>query len=281
MLSGLYKRKRPTNPCGARPNGPNDELEALKAEARMRAWKALQELTMAGGHTISATVEVCEQVPAGSVTASADRPMETDAQSIQTIADWGDDGVSWAWAHPFTGMRQTDTKWPSHLQDLLAADPQGFVTEVVIYASRVAFTVRYDEPKPATPPTPPAAVQPAAELSDLEALKIEVSNFIDIETGNPAPKATALALLDIAQSMRGFLNMLKGKPWFADMDGEPGYRNLGDSLPSAYPPEPPPMVCTCTGDGLFSDGSPCVCPEGTARKRAAEVKKRAENASYS
>jgi hypothetical protein len=33
-------------------------------------------------------------------------------------------------------------------------------------------------------------------------------------------------------------------------------------------------VCTCAGDGLKPDGTPCVCAEGQAKKRAAAVASR-------
>ena len=245
------------------------ELEALKAEARLRAWEELQSTsgipTPGSPLTVPLpAVVVCEQIHAGSVTQSGD---QMDPEAIKALDAWDD--FQWAWAHPLTGLRQTQTKWPSHLKDVLASDPVGFTAEVLVYASRPAFTVMYGDSKPEAPPIwdwNPPPISGEIPGADLQALRIEVQNFIDLEGGNPAPKVTALALLDIAQSLRTLISGATVNEVIARQKLET-FNEYFEAL------EP---VCQCIGDGLLPDGSPCVCPEGMARKRAQAVKQHAE-----
>ena len=240
-----------------------DDILRLQEEARRRAWEALQS-TPDGMQE----VQICEQITCGSITQQSFA--NVDLSEVRKV-QWDLERIEFAFCHPLTGARVITSEWPSYLKDVLAEDPVGFISEVVIYASRPAFTVHRSDPEP--PPQPdPAAAREHPELDDLDALHQQVSSFIDIEQGNPAPKATALALIDIARSLR---------------------RLLGEFTP----PEPPPFrlpqrtqaealadydftwdklkaVCTCTGDGLTADGAYCVCPAGMQRKRAAAVTNR-------
>ncbi len=231
------------------------ELGPLRIEARRRAWQSLQD----DPETPLDEVQIYEQVGAGSVTQESQYEMgRSELTRGAAGADWEAASYQFAFAQPITGLRTITEQWPAYLKEVLA-DPQlGFISEVVIYASRPAFIVHRSDPEP--PPQPePAAAREHPELDDLDALHQQVSNFIDIEQGNPAPKATALALIDIARSLRRLLG-----------EFTPPNLPTGQSLEDAAW-RGIQALCTCTGDGLTADGAYCVCPAGMARKRAAAV----------
>ena len=170
------------------------ELARLRAEAKARVWEELQSDSVPTPYDWY----VWEQVPMGTVTASGD---EIDSSKIDNSYNM------FAWCDPLNGKRALSEQWPSHLKEILKADKSGFASEVVVYATREAFTVSRDEPKPEMPAPPPTVNRTSphplpAEFADLEALAEEVSRFIDLDSGHPGPKVTALALLDIAASLR-------------------------------------------------------------------------------
>jgi hypothetical protein len=246
---------REQTPQIAFPYRPN-ELEALRHEAFRRAWQSLQDDPQAPPE-----VEICEQIRVGSVTQESESIV--DLSEIMH-AEWNQQDCLFAFSHPVNGLRITAIEWPGYLKEVLAADPIGFISEVAIYASRPAFTIHRTDPAPNAPEPVPGREHP--ELDDLEAIHREVADFIDLDGGNPAPKATALALIDIARSLR---------------------RLLGEFTPPVPPPDwsqMPAMTpfCTCTGDGLIGTGDGyCVCPTGQARRRAAAVAERpAEGNTY-
>ena len=215
-----------------------------------------------------ARVQVHEQIPAGSINTDGD---SVDPRAV-LAAGWSENSYGFAYADPKTGQRQVVTSWPSGLQEL--SDPEGIAQSVIVYASRIAFTVKREDPQPEMPELAPSFDPPPAESSPLEDLRREVLDFTRLENEDPAPRATALALIDIAQCLRVLLG--RGTD-----DAEPKVE-FTRLFPNAYGsytattslPVSEDQLCVCTGDGLKPDGTPCVCAEGQARKRKAAVKER-------
>jgi hypothetical protein len=223
------------------------ELGPLRQEARRRAWESLQ-----ADPEQSPAVEVYEQIRAGRVSAQ----MESDIDLIELMrAGWNQEDCDFAFCDPATGNRHIVGEWPGYLKEVLANDPSGSISEVIIYATRPAFIVKRDDPAP--PALDPIQGREHPELDDLELIHREVANFMDLDGGSPAPKATALALIDIARSLRRLLGEFTPPP--------PDWSQM---------PKEPIEICTCTGDGLTADGAYCVCPTGMQRKRAAAVASR-------
>jgi hypothetical protein len=223
----------------------NADLERIKQEARALVWQELQAAAPEHLH-----VNVHEQIPAGSVSTDGD---SVDPRAV-LAAGWPETSYSFAYTDPTTGQRCIWRSWPGFLTGMLGND---LAQSVIVYASRFAFAVTRDEIQPEAPLFPEPSEAPA-ESSPLEDLRREVLDFTRLENEDPAPRATALALLDIAQSVRKLIGN-------ADVNSAPNYLT---------PPLEPDEVCTCTGDGLKPDGSPCVCAKGQAKKRAAEVASR-------
>ena len=265
------------------------ELARLRAEAKARVWEELQSDSVPTPYDWY----VWEQVPMGTVTASGD---EIDSSKIDNSYNM------FAWCDPLNGKRALSEQWPSHLKEILKADKSGFASEVVVYATREAFTVSRDEPKPEMPAPPPKVNRTSphplpAEFADLEALAEEVSRFIDLDSGHPGPKVTALALLDIAASLREIVmhqtRRRKQSRWtrfwtvvfafFSAPEGE----TIKVPVDFEEEPDSPEFAaamkeagksfeyCTCTGDGVRENGEFCSCPEGAAKKRKQAVETRA------
>jgi hypothetical protein len=260
------------------------DLRAITQEAFFRAWKTLQSDPNAGG--FYGEIEIFKQIRAGRVTAE----LESDIDLIELMqSGWKQEDCAFAFCDPVTGARIVKPEWPGYLKEVLANNPGDSVSEVVIYATRYDFVVKRTDPKglgdfAATheyPDTdPPAAAREHPELDDLELIHQEVANFIDLEGGNPAPRATALALIDIARSLRRLLGEFTPPepdelPRFS---GQWGNRTQAEALQHFDETwDKLQAVCTCTGDGLTADGAYCVCPAGQARKRAAAVASRPES----
>ena len=240
-----------------------DDILRLQEEARRRSWESLQTDSrpfVSAERQAADAVQICEQIPCGSITQQSFA--NVDLSEVRKV-QWDLERIEFAFCHPLTGARVVTSEWPSFLKDVLAEGPVGFISEVVIYASRPAFTVHRSDPEP--PPQPePAAAREHPELDDLDALHQEVVNFIDIEGGSPAPRATALALIDIARSMRRLFGEFSPPP-AGNLTSTPITNSMYERLTE---------VCTCTGDGLTADGAYCVCPAGMQRKRAAAVTNR-------
>jgi hypothetical protein len=247
------------------------ELGPLRQEARRRAWQSLQD----DPQTPSDEVQIYEQIRAGSVTQESDSNIDL---SEVMRAEWNQEDCQFAFSHPVNGLRIVAAEWPGYLKEVLAADPVGFISEVAIYASRPAFTVKRTDPAPNAAEPVPGREHP--ELDDLEAIHQEVADFIDLDGGNPAPKATALALIDIARSLRRLLGEFTPPPPSPVDDDQASRHPYGSASHEfsasilAANPLWSDMVCTCIGDGLTADGAYCVCPAGMQRKRAAAVASR-------
>jgi hypothetical protein len=236
-------------------NDPAD-LERIKQEARALVWQELQAAAPEHLH-----VNVHEQIPAGSVSTDGD---SVDPRAV-LAAGWPETSYSFAYTDPTTGQRCIWRSWPGFLTGMLGND---LAQSVIVYASRFAFAVTRDEIQPEAPLFPEPSEAPA-ESSPLEDLRREVLDFTRLENEDPAPRATALALIDIAQSLRVLLG--RGTD---NAEPKVEFTRLFPNADDVYTVPELEEVCTCAGDGLKPDGTPCVCAEGQAKKRAAEVASR-------
>ena len=173
---------------------PTVPLALLEEQARRRTWLEVNEPGCK-----EAGVNVYRQEVFGQVTAEGDH---VELPPGIPPGEAANEYPQFAWAHPVTGIRQFSDSWPSFLKDEIAG--QDNVSAVVIYGQKFAFQVTYVDPEPPEPaPVVPTAT-PASSTA-LDTLREQVENFVDLDNSNPAPKATALALIDIAQSLRMLL----------------------------------------------------------------------------
>jgi hypothetical protein len=248
------------------------EVQALRQEATRRVWETVQLAPRPSSEVVPVPPQPCneiqvyEQIRAGRVTAQ----MESDIDLIELMqAGWNQEDCQFAFCNHISGARMVTDEWPGYLKELLAQGPSDSVSEVIIYATRPAFVVKRSDPPPPIP-EPPEPTAREMGLDDLELIHQEVSSFTRLEADDPAPRATALALIDIARSLRRLLG-----EFTPPEPQEFPVPHLDRHVPMTGPPILAGFeICTCTGDGLTADGAYCVCPAGQARKRAAAVASR-------
>ena len=243
----------------ANPIDGSREQDDSEQSAKLRVWEELQNTTLE-------VVIVYEQREAGKVTVSN---MEC---AWGTKCDWKP--VEFGFCHPMSGQRLISAHWPGGLiQDALKAQNEAgtLVADdgVIVYWQRPAFRVFRDDPRPALAP-PPVDVPklPRSPLKDLESQLTAISVSPRDEPGLAIAKITALAMLDIAESLhlvlRGTVEEnLKSLASETTAESLKRFDETWDWFTA--------KLCTCTGDGHAADGTFCVCEAGQELKRRAVV----------
>lgn len=256
-VTGVREQTAGKAPCPAGWPG-NDARDAISrlycAEARGAVWLELQLST-------SESAPVWIQTPIGSVDA------EGDHVNIEA-AQWASErwpNHQFAYTDPKDGTRHVVKEWPSKLRECWQGDSVPFATEIIMYATMIYAVVNRsdDEPSAVLPEVSPAAPIEAPRR-DLAALRSKVEEIYPDDASIVCAKATALALLDIAESMRRFSANL---PF--DIPPALSDRSILKELDL-----PPIDICSCTGDGIRANGESCSCEAGRERARAEAVAKR-------
>jgi hypothetical protein len=180
----------------ALPAVEHDDVEGVKRlemQGRLRLWEELQGIA-----NDPCSVSLHLQIAVGSVSNEGD--------SVDLIAaKWVDDNYprhDFAYADPVDGARVVVGLWPWELAGQLAADK--FVKQVLIYATIPQRPVCQSDSRPEVPEPPAPPVEEGLHpggLRTLRDLKDEVLSTVELDAP-PHAKATAWALLDIAESLR-------------------------------------------------------------------------------
>jgi hypothetical protein len=236
-------------------SGP--EFDRLYQEARHSVWHSLQRAQSDYSSPIWMQMEV------GWVDGEGDH-VDLDAAALAEQI-WPDH--QFVHVDPDTGIRKFSKAWPSN-----CFTSGGFATSIKVYATVTHGIVNRSDPEPEMPADSQILARP--ELSDLR----ERIAGICSDLGDDAllcSKGTALALLDIAESLRQ--KAPKRKPglwerlklWFS---GEPLVYSpppIQDFLdPSLLADLPLLDICSCTGDGIRPNGEFCSCETGRSRAQA-------------